>query len=236
MNKNINKYSCYILLFLINRESRGSNQMYQSDKDDLVYNQNYLFNFGDADYIIFEEKIPTVEVYVPYNIPKGLGDLIISTIANNLCYLNPQFRGERLYVYLNNLNSRCEEQLSKREIDKIYVELMRKSNLGLIEPIHTNLRKVVFRKDCPIEIRHKITAIASGMVRSENTYRQIDDALNDWDLYKGKITNKSLAEFAGVHNDTLKKYFKNHPELKDKKLEINKVILIDKLNEKDIMD
>jgi hypothetical protein len=225
MNKNISTNSCCVLLFLITNNSRGISQMYQSDKDDLVYNQNHLYNFGESDYIIFEEKIPTVEVYVPKNIPRGLSKLIISKIGNNMCYLNPQLRGEKLHHYLNHLDTLCEEPLGIRVIDKIYTELERKSQLGLINPVYTRQRKVFFRKDCPIEIRNKITAIASGKVRSENTYRQIDDALNDWDLYKGKITNKSLAEFAGVHNNTLKKYFKNHPELMDKKSEINKVIV-----------
>ena len=225
MNKNINRYSCGILLLLINKESRSSSQMCQSDKDDLVYNQNHLVDFGDCDYIIFEEKIPTIEVYVPKSIPMGLGKLIISNIANNMCYLNPQLRGEELRYYLNHLDSLCEEPLGIRVIDNIYSELERKSQLGLINPIYTRKRKVVFKKDCPIITRKKMTAVAAGMVTSERTYRLIDDALNDWDLYKGKITNKSLAEFAEVHNNTLKKYFKNHPELKDKKLELNKVIV-----------
>jgi hypothetical protein len=225
MNKNISTNSCCVLLFLITNNSRGISQMYQSDKDDLVYNQNHLYNFGESDYIIFEEKIPTVEVYVPHKIPQGLEVLIISRIANNMCYLNPHLRDIKLRDYLNHLNSLCEEQLSQRIINKIYSELERNSKLGLIEPIYTKQRKVVFRNDCPSEIRNNIKAIASGKVRSEKNYGLIDEALNDWDLYKGKITNKSLAEFAGVHNNTLKKYFKNHPELKDKKLEINKVIL-----------
>tara|TARA_R110002051_G_scaffold185303_3_gene254784 strand:- start:22166 stop:22849 length:684 start_codon:yes stop_codon:yes gene_type:complete len=222
-HKNKNTRFLTTVLF-VNVRNKSINKNQKSNNEKLFYKQNHQVDLGDCNYIIFEEKIPTVEVYVPKNIPRGLSKLIISKIGNNMCYLNPQLRGEKLHHYLNHLDTLCEEPLGIRVIDKIYTELERKSQLGLINPIYTRQRKVFFRKDCPIEIRNKITAIASGKVRSENTYRQIDEALNDWDLNKGKITNKTLANFAEVHENTIKKYFKNHPELRKKKSEINKAI------------
>ena len=224
MKSHTNNNRNFSFLFLATTQNRRANLQHKSVREDLVYNENYKFHFGNSDYILFEEKIPTVEVYIPHVIPIGLELFLISRIGNNMCYLNPALRNERLHYYLFHLNTLCQEPLSEKIINEIYLELNKNSQLGLIEPIYTNQRKVIFNKDCPIEIRNRVKAIASGKVKTKKTYKLIDDALNEWDLNIGKITNKKLAKFAGVHENTIKKYIKKYPELGNKKLEINKAI------------
>ena len=215
----------YISPLLTLQEERSSSELYLNRTGELVYNQNQLFDFKGQDFILFEEKRPTVEVYIPRVLKCGIRYMTISTIATNMCYLNPQLRDKRLYGFLQLLNSRCEKRLSKRELDKIYREITKKIESASLNPFPTRLRKIVFNPNCPEHVRRKMTAVAAGMVRSGKTYRKINDALDDWDLKEGRITNQKLAFCSDVHLNTLKRYLRKHPDLKAKKVEINNAIM-----------
>lgn len=220
----------YISPLLENGERRRSNYMYSysqpSSTEPLVWNENHLFEFDGKDYILFDNKFPTVEVYIPVLIPIGKRHMTISVIINNLCYLNPILTDRRIRGLIQSVNSRCEEPLGKGEMERIFREVKSKIDSGTLERIPTRLRKIIFNPNCPKEVRVKMTATASGLVRSGKTHQKIVEALEDWDLFKGKITNKKLAEIAGVHINTLKKYLRNYPDLKAKKVEINKLIVL----------
>lgn len=198
----------------------SSDLMYHTATKDIRWDNLDEYEIDDY-YRIFDEKIQTIEIYVPRVIKVGRRYYTISILINNIVYLNPRLTNERVYGFLMMLNSRCQEPLSKSELYKIQKNILLKRDIGELEPIYNRTRRVIFSEDCPMSIRRKITGIASGLVRSENSLQKIQIALDDWDLFKGKVTNVELAKAANVHLNTVKKYLREVIELKEQKEIIN---------------
>jgi hypothetical protein len=205
------------------KERRSNDLLYPFSEEKLRWNNLDEYEI-EGDYLIFDGKEPVVVVFVPEVIYKGSRYKTVSLLIHNLCYLNPWLDERRIYGLVKTINQRCEEPLGKAELLKIHADIVEKIKEGKLEPIYTGERKIIFCPNCPDHKKRKMMGVASGMVRRDKTLEKIQNALNDWDLNFGKVTNKKLAEAAGVHPNTIKKHLRSNKELSEQKSAINKEV------------
>lgn len=192
-------------------------------QDNTNWNDLHTYDLEGKDYVIFEVKTYFSKGYVPETIPKGRRFLTISAVSQQLTALNLHWSNEDVGNLLNILNSRCDSPLPKPEMQRIFRDLLNKKESGTLKPYKNFGRYVIFSDKIPKKekqsIGGRIGGQISGSVKVKKTKAKIQECLDSWDLLQGKVTNKAIAECAGIALKTVDKYSKH---FKEQKARINK--------------
>lgn len=180
-------------------------------KHRVSYDNIHNIDFGDKDYIIFEdEKELIAKLWIPPVIHSGTRNNIISSICSQCKYLNPLMDSENFKRFILNINrSRCNPPLEDKEVLQIITKTEKSK---ITESIYDVERRVIFNPDTKLDKsqRRKITNQISGKIRSKSTLNELQEIINNWDFEEyGKITQVKLAKVSGRNIKTVEKYYKS---------------------------
>lgn len=184
----------------------------------LRFNNINDYDFKGYDFLYFENKKEEIaEVFIPKRIEKGNRNNIFSAIANQIKALNPNIHINDFSRLLISINSKhCKPPLRDDEVNLIIkrtfdnencIIVLNKQKRFLFDP----KKKLTFK-----EIMKIINPIL-GKRQSNKTIEEIQETLNNWDVFKnGKLTQKSLQEVTGKNIKTIEKYYYLFTDLRTK--------------------
>lgn len=220
------RMECTITPLKVELKKRGEKK-YESEgglfNEDTKWNDLHTCDLEGQDYIIFETKTFFSKAYVPENIPQGRRFLMVSAVSHQMTALNLHWSQEEVNSFLNILNSRCHPPLPQTEIQSILRNLLKRKESGNLKPLKNFGRYVIFSdkvsKKEKQSIGGSIGGKISGRIKVNKTKAKIQECLDSWDLLKGKVTNRAIAEYTGLALKTIDKYSKL---FKEQKAQINK--------------
>ncbi|GAA4314521.1 hypothetical protein GCM10023115_28320 [Pontixanthobacter gangjinensis] len=165
------------------------------------------YDLKGEDFVIFDENQYFSKAYIPETIEEGKRNSTINSTIHQLKALNPELSPTDLYRLINILNSRCSPPLPYSEIEEVKRKLSEKlEENDQFEPLPNYRRRVIFAKGINKRDRQKIGAQVSGEIKVNTTLNKIQECLDDWDLYKGRVTNNKIAKAIGRSKKTVDKY------------------------------
>jgi hypothetical protein len=168
-----------------------------------------LKDYGNNDYIVFEEGKPFMRAYLPYSIPDGHRHKWLYYYAACILFNNPMVSKKRFEVALLSANKRhCYPKLEANEISKIADWMYEKhKNNQLV--IHPKKKKIWFNpaSNLSIEQIRSIVGQVVGSLRRKRTINKLIEVYIQLDMKNRYVTQKMLMAASGYSIRTVKKYW-----------------------------
>lgn len=175
------------------------------------YNNLYDFDFDGWDTISnWNEGFDYVECFQPFNKLTDKRKRTLLSYTTNLVWLNPSLD---YYHYINLIQSVneqiCVEPLPDNLIVSMVKSVLKQKNEGKLVP-RIKKRRILFAPFCELSREQKLK-IVSKKIRDKFKVEgcgRIDDCIEEWNFESmGKITAKSIAQYAKMNIKTVKKYY-----------------------------
>lgn len=175
------------------------------------YNNLYDFDFDGWDSITnWNEGFDYIECFQPFNKLLDKRKRTLLSYTTNLVWLNPSLD---YYHYINLIQSVneqiCIEPLPSHLIEGMVKSVLKQKNEGKLKP-RIKKRRILFAPFSELSKEQKLK-IVSNEIRDKFKVEgcgRIEDCIGKWKFeVMGKITAKSIAQYAKMNIKTVKKYY-----------------------------
>ena len=170
-----------------------------------------LKDYGDNDYIVFEDGKPFMQAYLPNSIPDGHRHKWLYYFAACILFNNPQVPKKRFELALLSANKRhCNPKLAAIEISKI-TDWMYNKHINNQLVIHPKNKKIWFNpaSNLSIEQIRSIVGKVVGSLRRKRTINKLIEVYIQLDTKNLHLTQKMLCVESGFSLRTVKKYWRD---------------------------
>lgn len=168
-------------------------------------------NFNGEAAILTLEEVELAEVKIPSPIPEGKRNSTLAGICYQIRALNPNISFSILSKILFWINKKhCHPPYPTRQLTEL-VQNIFKLSIENLSPIKNITRRVFYNPDYDLSSAEKrsLSRKLLNKERTEKTILKIEEALVSWDFNAHKkVTQKAIAEKAGVSLSSVKKYYK----------------------------
>lgn len=167
-------------------------------------------DFGGEAALLLEE-MELAEVKIPSPIPEGKRNFVLAGICYQIRALNPEITYSILSKMMFWINKKhCHPPYPTRELYEM-VQTIFDLPINDLSPIKNLTRRIFYNPDYDFTGTEK-RALSRELLNKERTEKmliKIEKALDCWDFNaQKKVTQKAIAEKAGVSLSSVKKYYK----------------------------